>query len=64
MNPADLQARLGQTQRMLAHSDIAGASAVLEALLIAAPGEPNTLHALAAVKQRAGDPVNALQCFD
>jgi tetratricopeptide (TPR) repeat protein len=64
MNSADLQARLGQAQQLLAQGDVAGAGALLETALEAAPGEPNTLHMLAAVKQRAGDHANALHFFD
>jgi len=64
MNSADLQARLGQAQQALARGDTAGAVAVLEAALQTAPGEPNTLHMLAAVKQRAGDQAGALKLFD
>lgn len=64
MNSADLQARLGQAQQMLARGDAPSAAAVLEAVLQAAPGEPNALHMLAAVKHRAGDHAGALALFD
>lgn len=64
MNSADLQARLGQAQQLLAQGDANAAAALLEALLQLAPGEANTLHMLAAVKQRAGDQAGALKLFD
>lgn len=64
MNSADLQARLGQAQHLLMRGDIVGATHVLEAMLKAAPGEPNALHMLAAAKHRAGDYVGALKLFD
>ena len=64
MNAADLQARLAHAHRLLAQGDLKGAAALLEAALQAAPGEPNTLHMLAAVKQREGDQAGALLLFD
>ena len=64
MNAADLQARLAHAHRLLAQGDLKGAAALLEAALQAAPGEPNTLHMLAAVKQRGGDEAGALLLFD
>ena len=64
MNAADLQTRLAHAQRLIAQGDLKAASALLEAALQAAPGEPNTLHMLAAVKQRSGDHAGALALFD
>jgi tetratricopeptide (TPR) repeat protein len=64
MNPADLQTRLAEAQNLFARGDLAGAGALLEAILRVAPGEPNTLHMLAAVKQRSGDQTGALRLFD
>lgn len=64
MNSADLQARLVRAQQLLAQGDVVGAGVALEELLQAAPGEPNTLHMLAAVKQRGGDHPGALRLFD
>ena len=64
MTSADLQARLAQAQRLLANGDLDGACALLEATLQAAPDEPNTLHMLAALKQRGGDHAGALRLFD
>jgi tetratricopeptide (TPR) repeat protein len=64
MNAADLQARLAQAQQLIARGRLGEAGALLEAALQASPGEPNTLHMLAAVRQRSGDPAGALRLFD
>jgi tetratricopeptide (TPR) repeat protein len=64
MNAADLQARLGRAHRLMMQGDLAAATAVLEETLRIMPRDPNTLHMLAAVKQRAGDQAQALGLFD
>jgi tetratricopeptide (TPR) repeat protein len=64
MKPADLQVRLSQAHQLLARGDVVGAGALLEELLQVAPGEANTLHMLAAVRQRGGDHAGALRLFD
>lgn len=64
MNAADLRTRLVEAQRLFAQGDLEAAAVLLEAALKAAPGEPNTLHMLAALKQRGGDRAGALRLFD
>lgn len=64
MSALDLQTRLAEAHRLIAQGDLEGASTLLDAVLRTSPGEPNTLHMLAAVKQRRGDQAGALRLFD
>lgn len=64
MNVPDLQTRLARAHQLMMQGDLPAAGAALEETLRAAPGDPNAVHMLAAVKQRAGHHAEALRLFD